>query len=137
MTRSGFVVSAGGGRPVTGAGGSLLASAADTGDAFSLLLSHAPTGDHVPRHVHDAVDEAFYILDGQYRIYCGEQEWLAAAGDFVFLPRGVPHSYDVLRGPARKLIIAVPGGIEDFFDDLGNGVDSATITHRHSVRFLD
>jgi hypothetical protein len=49
---------------------------------------------------------------------------------------GVPHSYDVVRGPARKLIIAVPGGIEDFFDDLVNGVDPATITHRHGVRFL-
>ncbi len=39
--------------------GSLLASAADTGDAFSLLLSHAPTGDRVPRHIHDTVEEAF------------------------------------------------------------------------------
>jgi quercetin dioxygenase-like cupin family protein len=137
VTGSGFVVAAGGGRPVPGAGGSLLASAAETGGAFSLLLSHAPAGDHVPRHVHEAVDEAFYILDGQYRIHCGEQEWSAAAGDFVFLPRGVPHSYDVIHGPARKLIFAVPGGIEDFFDDLGNGVDPATITHRHGVRFLD
>ena len=68
MTRSGFIVSAGGGEPVPGAGGSLLASAADTGGAFSLLLSRAPTGDYVPRHVHDTVDEAFYVLDGQYRI---------------------------------------------------------------------
>ncbi len=86
MTSSGFVVPAGGGRPVPGAGGSLLASAADTGGAFSLLLSHAPTGDRVPRHVHDTVDEAFYILDGQYRIRCGEQAWSAEAGDFVSLP---------------------------------------------------
>jgi len=68
MTSSGFVVTAGGGRPVPGAGGSLLASAADTGGVFSLLLSHAPTGDRVPRHVHDTLDEAFYILDGQYHI---------------------------------------------------------------------
>jgi len=137
MTSSGFVVTAGDGRPVPGAGGSLLASAADTGGAFSLLLSHAPTGDRVPQHVHDTVDESFYILDGQYRINCGEQAWSAVAGDFVFLPHGVPHSYDVVHGPARKLIIAVPGGIEDFFDDLVNGVDTATITHRHGVRFLD
>jgi len=137
MTSSGFVVPAGGGRPVPGVGGSMLASAADTGGAFSLLLSTAPTGDHVPRHVHDTVDEAFYILDGQYRIHCGERAWSAAVGAFVFLPRGVPHSYDVVHGPARKLIIAVPGGIEDFFDDLVNGVDPATVTHRHGVRFLD
>ena len=87
--------------------------------------------------MHDTVDESFYILDGQYRIHCGEQAWSAAAGDFVFLPHGVPHSYDVVHGPARKLIIAFPGGIEDFFDDLVNGADPATITHRHGVRFLD
>jgi len=137
VTRSGFVVTAGNGRPVPGAGGSLLASAAETGGAFSLLLSNAPAGDHVPLHVHDTVDEAFYILDGQYRIHCGEQTWPAAAGDFVFLPRGIPHSYNVVDEPARKLIFAVPGGIEDFFEDLLNGVEPATITHRHGVRFLD
>jgi len=67
----------------------------------------------------------------------GEKAWSAAAGAFVFLPRGVPHGYDVIHGSARKLIIAVPGGIEDFFDDLVNGVDPATVTHRHGVRFLD
>jgi len=137
VTSSGFVVPADGGEPVPGAGGSLLASAANTGGAFSLLLSRAPAGDHVPRHVHDTVDEAFYILDGQYRIHCDDQTWTAAVGDFVFLPHSVPHSYDVVHGPACKLISAVPGGIEDFFDDLGNGVDPATLTHRHGVRFLD
>jgi len=137
VTSSGFVVPADGGEPVPGAAGLLLASATDTGGAFSLLLSRAPAGDHVPRHVHDTVDEAFYILDGQYRIHCDDQTWTAAVGDFVFLPHGVPHSYDVVHGPARKLIIAVPGGIENFFDDLTNGVDPATLTHRHGVRFLD
>jgi len=115
----------------------LLASAAETGGAFSLLLSNAPAGDHVPLHVHDTVDEAFYLLDGQYRVHCGEQTWSAAAGDFVFLPRRIPHSYDVVDGPARKLILAVPGGIENFFEDLLSGVDPATINHLHGVRFLD
>lgn len=86
MTRSGFVVSAGGGRPVTGAGGSLLASAADTGDAFSLLLSHAPTGDHVPRHVHDAVDEAFYILSTAFTAV-SRNGWLRRATSFSY-PEG-------------------------------------------------
>lgn len=137
MTGLGFVVTVGNGRPVPGAGGSLLASAAETGGAFSLLLSNAAAGDHVPLHVHDTVDEAFYLLGGQYRVRCGEQTWSAAAGDFVFLPRGIPHSYDVVDGPARKLIFAVPGGIENFFEDLLDGVDLATISHRHGVRFLD
>jgi len=70
-----------------------------------VLVSDSPADDHVPLHVYDAVDEAFSILDGHYHIQCGEQEWSAAANDFVFLPRGVPHSYDVISGPARKLIL--------------------------------
>jgi len=49
------------------------------------------------------------------------------AGDFVFLRHGVPHRFDVVDGPARKLIIAVLSGIEESFDDLVNGVDPATI----------
>jgi len=87
--------------------------------------------------VHDTVDKSFDILDGQYPIHFGEQEWSAAVADFVFLTHGVPHNYDVVHGPAPKLNIAVPGGIEDFLDDLINGVDPATITHRYGVRFLD
>jgi len=50
-------------------------------------------------------------------MHFGEQEWSAAVADFVFLTHGVPHSYDVVHGPAPKLNIAVPGGIEDFLDD--------------------
>ncbi len=136
MTSSGFVVHAGGGEPAPGAGGSLLASAADTGGAFSLLLSRAPAGDHVPRHVHHAVDEAFYVLDGQYRIHLSRHGllWPATSSSY---PAASRTAYDVVGGPARKLIIAVPGGIEYFFDDLANGVDPITLTHRHGVRFPD
>jgi len=137
VTSSGFVVHAGGGEPAPGAGGSLLASAADTGGAFSLLLSRAPAGDHVPRHVHHAVDEAFYVLDGQYRIQSGDQTWTAAVATSSSYPAASRTAYDVVGGPARKLIIAVPGGIEYFFDDLANGVDPITLTHRHGVRFPD
>ncbi len=58
------------------------------------------------------------------------------AGDFVFLPRGSRTATTSSTVP-RKLIIAFPGGIEDFFDYLLDCVDPTTITHRHGVRFLD
>ena len=136
MNRLGFVVAAGTGRPVRAAGGELLASASDTGGAFSLLVSRVPQGDHVPLHVHDETDEAFFILEGRYRITCGGQLWHAQTHDFVFLPRAVPHAYEVAEGPASKLILAAPGGIEDFFEDLGAGASPDELTHRHGVRFL-
>jgi hypothetical protein len=37
----------------------------------------------------------------------------------------------------RKLILAVPGGVEDFFDDLATGVSLDELTHRHGVQFLE
>ncbi len=137
MPSQGFVVAAGGGRALPGAGGRLLAGVSDTAGAFSLILSHAPQGDRVPLHVHDVVDESFYVLDGRYRIQCGGQALTAGPSDFVYLPRGVPHSYQVVDGPAAKLILAVPGGIEAFFDDVAADVDLDELMHRHRVRFLD
>jgi len=67
MTSSGFLVSAGGGR--FRAPELPCSLPPPTPATRSVLLSTAPTGDHVPRHVHDTVDESFYILDGQYRIH--------------------------------------------------------------------
>jgi mannose-6-phosphate isomerase-like protein (cupin superfamily) len=136
MNRLGFVVAAGTGTQVPGVGGELLASQSDTGGAFSLLVSHAPTGDQVPLHVHEEVDEAFFILNGQYRITCGEQTWHAGTHDFVFLPRGLPQAYEVVHGLASKLILVAPGGIESFFKDLAAGASPVALTHRHGVRFL-
>jgi mannose-6-phosphate isomerase-like protein (cupin superfamily) len=138
MASSGFVVAAESGQPVPGAGGTLLAGADETERAFSLLLAHSPAGDRVPAHVHERVDESFFVLTGTYRIQCGDQMLQAGPHDFVYLPHGVPHSYEVLTGPASKLILAVPGGLEAFFDDLVGGEATAEqLLHRHGVRFLD
>lgn len=55
-------------------------------------------------------------------------------GSLVYLPREVPHSYQVGDTAGRKLIIGVPAGIEDFFRDLGE-VDLDKLQHRHGVTF--
>jgi len=135
---SGFVVHAGDGQAAPGAGGSVLATAAATDGAFSLLLSHAPPGDGAPLHVHRDESESFFVLAGTYRIWCGDDTFEAGVQDFVYLPRGVPHAWRVVSEMAgRKLILAVPGGIEDFFDDMVTGVSPDELTHRHGVQFLD
>jgi hypothetical protein len=36
----------------------------------------------------------------------------------VFLPRGIPHEWDVVGGgEATVLLITVPGGLEEFLDE--------------------
>ena len=70
-----------------------------------------------PLHVHDREDECFYVLEGELSVRCGGDAFAAAAGGFVFLPRGRPHRFWAVDRPAR-LLIAVPGGIEDCLHEI-------------------
>lgn len=134
---TGFVRHAGDGPLLPGAGGSVLAGAAETDGAFSLLLSHAPAGDGAPLHTHARESESFFVLAGTYQVECGDETFQAGAHDFVYLPAGVPHAWWVVsETPGTKLILAVPGGIESFFEDLVAGVSTDELTHRHGVDFL-
>ena len=62
-------------------------------------------------------DEAMYVLDGSIVVHVGDEEFHAGAGDFVFMPRGVQHDWDVEAASARVLIIAAPGGLDRFLED--------------------
>jgi len=83
-----------------------------------------------PLHVHDRDDECFYVLDGDLSVRCGSDVFDAAAGSFVFLPRGRPHRFWARDTSARLLLIAVPGGIEDYFDQINNASDDV---ERHRI----
>jgi mannose-6-phosphate isomerase-like protein (cupin superfamily) len=96
------------------------ATAAMTGGAFGLLESLIAPGFSPPLHVHHREDESFYVLEGELTMRCGDRVFKATAGAFVFLPRGVPHSF-VVEGdtPARMLTLLTPGGGEAFFTAAG------------------
>ena len=102
----------------------ILASASDTDGAYGLLHSWVPEGASPPLHVHRADDEAFYVLEGQLRILCGDTEHVAPAGSFALLPRGVPHTFIADgAGDVRVLTLISPGGGERYFTDAGAPAD--------------
>jgi quercetin dioxygenase-like cupin family protein len=72
-------------------------------------------------HVHRNEDELFYILDGQMLVACGGRTFTAHAGDLVFLPRGVPHTFKVPAdgGPARTLFLVTPAHFLGFIEAAG------------------
>jgi quercetin dioxygenase-like cupin family protein len=96
------------------------APAVGTGGALSVVEFLHPAGFATPGHIHHRADEAFYVLSGRIRGFCGEQLWEAGAGAFVWLPKGVPHGYSVDDGElVRTLAITVPGGFDNFVADVG------------------
>ncbi len=102
------------------------ATAATTGGAFALLESWIPPGFSPPMHIHHREDEAFYVLEGELTMRCGERTFRAAAGAFVFLPRDVPHTF-VVEGdvPARMRTLLSPGG--------GEGCSSTAVASRSTA----
>jgi mannose-6-phosphate isomerase-like protein (cupin superfamily) len=57
-------------------------------------------------HVHHQDDEAWHVLEGTLRFRFLDRELDVPAGGTVFVPAGVPHTYQALD--ARYLIIMTP-----------------------------
>ena len=91
---------------------SLKASRASTMGSLTLIESDTDGG--APPHVHEREDEAMYVLEGEISVRCGDDRWRASQGAFVFMPRGEEHEWDVVGDRAIVLIIASPGGLEEF-----------------------
>jgi mannose-6-phosphate isomerase-like protein (cupin superfamily) len=129
---TGYVVAAGAG--LAGDPG-LKASRHSTGGALTVI--ETSIGGGPPLHVHDREDECFYVLDGELSVRCGGDAFGAAAGSFVFLPRGRPHQFWAVGPAARLLLIAVPGGIEDYFREINaasGDAERGQIQERYGIR---
>lgn len=89
---------------------------ADTGGRFTLIENENPPGTTLPLHRHRREDEIFYVVEGRVEFTIDGERVTGEAGATVLLPRGVPHTWEVVGdGPARMLIMLLPAGLEDFF----------------------
>jgi len=104
----------------------VLAEAGKTDGGFSLLHMTLPQGNATPLHIHHTHDEAFFILHGEMKGVCGDEEWTASSGGFVWLPRGVPHAFQAVSEMATEvLVMTTPGGFDAFVADAGEPVSDA------------
>ncbi len=88
--------------------------AEQSGGAYSLSETWAARGNMPPLHVHHRNDEAFYVLEGELRLFLGDEETVLAEGEAALAPRGVPHSYRVESERGRWLAVNSPAGFEKF-----------------------
>ena len=55
-------------------------------------------------HYHPDADHRLYVLEGTVLVTCGVTTTKCTAGDFIIIPRGVRHCYDV-TAPGEKALL--------------------------------
>ena len=94
---------------------SFLATGDDTGNAYSLIHCFFRKGFTPPAHFHTCEDESFFILEGEIEFQAGADKFIAGAGELVVLPKGVPHSFNLVSETAKALLLITPAGFETVF----------------------
>lgn len=74
-----------------------------------------------PLHVHLNQDEFFYITEGSFLFQVGDEREIMKAGDTVFLPRNIPHTWLQLTDKGKLIYLVQPAGkMEAFFSKMSS-----------------
>ena len=91
----------------------------DTNGQYTLIEQNNEPGVGIPPHVHENEDEVFQVLVGQVEMSIGSEKTTLTAGDIIFCPKGIPHSWKVVGDKkARAMLSIFPAGLEAMFEEL-------------------
>ena len=124
MASGAFVLAPGEGRSIDlgNFAMTLKASGVDTDDAFTLFEASEPPDFGPPLHVHNNAAEALYVIEGEYIIFIEEEEYSCTAGTFIYIPKGLVHTFRVGKKRSRKLNLFTPAAMVGYFDELSAAV---------------
>jgi mannose-6-phosphate isomerase-like protein (cupin superfamily) len=81
-----------------------------------------------PFHFHYTQDEWFYILEGEFIFKIGDDIFNAKAGDSIFAPRQIPHTYARIGDVnGRMLVVYNPAGTMDEFFQQASQLPEGTL----------
>jgi mannose-6-phosphate isomerase-like protein (cupin superfamily) len=96
----------------------LLADGRDTDGAISASRTTLAAGiDGPPPHFHRGSAEIFFVLAGSLQALAGDRVVTLDHGDFLAVPKLMPHAFRTLAVPADVLILFAPGMLDrlDYF----------------------
>ena len=116
----------------------------DTNGQYTLIEQNNEPGIGIPPHVHENEDEVFQVLSGQVEMSVGNETTTLGAGDLIFCPKGVPHSWRVIGDEkARAMLSIFPAGLEGMFQELAqlpagppNMEQVAAICGKYNLKFV-
>jgi mannose-6-phosphate isomerase-like protein (cupin superfamily) len=96
----------------------LLADGRDTDGAISASRTTLAAGvDGPPPHFHRGSAEIFFVLSGSLQALAGDRVVTLSRGDFLVVPKLMPHAFRTATEPADVLILFAPGMLDrlDYF----------------------
>lgn len=97
----------------------LVVPSAQANGAFAVSEFRGAEGPWTVPHIHERMEEAFYVLEGTFDFKLGDRELEAKQSSFVLVPRGTPHVMTAHAGGGALLAVFAPGGLEEMFLELG------------------
>jgi len=79
----------------------------DVGPNFALRKFIMDVGGSMPLHT-NTVELEQYVLRGRARVFIGDEVLEVQKDDVVYIPGGVPHSYEALGDEPFEFLCAVP-----------------------------
>ena len=95
-----------------GVGGSMsVLISSDDAPHFAMRKFIIKKDGSVPLHT-NSVEHEQYVLKGSAKVVIGEEQTVAKKDDVLFIPAGVPHSYEVVGDEDYEFLCLVPN-LED------------------------
>jgi mannose-6-phosphate isomerase-like protein (cupin superfamily) len=93
----------------------------DTAKGASLSEWNALPGFDTGLHVHERLEETWFVLSGELDFRVGDQTFTAGPGATVFVPPHVPHAFaNRSEADATFLLTLSPPGHDRYFDELAD-----------------
>ena len=94
----------------------LLADCEDTDGAIGANRTVLqPGADGPPPHYHAGSAEIFFVLDGALQALAGDRVLTLDTGDFLVVPRNMPHAFAAPSGTRADVLIVFAPGASDRF----------------------
>ena len=91
---------------------------------MEVFLQSGSEGAGPPPHTH-AWDEAYFVLEGLLEVLTGDRAQMLSKGDFVFIPGGTAHCFQMKAPGTRFLSVNSGAGASTFFKAVDREVGSA------------
>lgn len=99
----------------------------ETNGQFWALEGLADKHMAVPLHAHSREDEFWFILEGEIRFTIGNNTVMGSPGTFAYIPRNVPHTFQILSETARWFGVGTPAGLDQWFFETGEPAKALTL----------